>query len=252
MLSDEALLRYSRQILLPQIDVLGQTKLSESRILILGCGGLGCASATYLAAAGVGYIHLLDFDLIEDSNLQRQVAFSEDHIGMRKAESLAKRLQKLNSLIEVDFSIERAEKSTFTHALKDIDLILDGCDNFQTRFMVNRASVQLAIPLVSAAAIGFQGQLCSFDPGLDKSPCYRCLYPDQASEDQPTCHEAGVIGPLVGTIGSMQALEALKVLLGFGESLVGSLMLLDAITWEQKKIALEKDPACPVCTSIPK
>ncbi len=247
-LSDDEISRYSRQILLSQVDISGQLKLKQSKVLILGCGGLGCASATYLAAAGIGCISLIDFDAIDDSNLQRQIAFNESSIGEPKAKALANRLTQINRHIQVDYRIEKAIESNLLGQLENFDLVLDGCDNFETRFTANRAAVKLKTPLVSAAAIGFQGQLASFDANISTSPCYRCLYPDEVDEQQQTCHEAGVMGPLVGMLGSMQALEAIKLCLDMQDNLVGKLLLVDAKAWSQKKLVLTKDPNCPVCS----
>ncbi len=246
MLSDDELLRYSRQILMPKFDVAGQAALKSARVLVLGAGGLGCPVALYLGAAGVGQLTLVDDDDIELANLQRQIGFEQSELGESKAEALARRVQDINPLISVTALNQRLEGDELARRVAEASLVVDCCDNFQTRFAVNRACVAAKVPLVSGAAIRGEGQLSVFDPRNEQSPCYHCLYPEQGNEDL-TCSEAGVIAPLVGMIGSAQAMEAIKVISGVGTPLVGRLLILDAwhMAWREMKLA--RDPECPVC-----
>lgn len=246
MLSDDELLRYSRQILMPKFDVAGQAALKSARVLVLGAGGLGCPVALYLGAAGVGQLTLVDDDDIELANLQRQIGFEQSELGESKAEALARRVQGINPLISVTALNQRLEGDELARRVAEASLVVDCCDNFQTRFAVNRACVAAKVPLVSGAAIRGEGQLSVFDPRNEQSPCYHCLYPEQGNEDL-TCSEAGVIAPLVGMIGSAQAMEAIKVISGVGTPLVGRLLILDAwhMAWREMKLA--RDPECPVC-----
>lgn len=238
--------RYSRHMVMSEIGVNGQQTLLDSHVLIVGAGGLGSAAALYLAAAGVGRISIADRDVVELSNLQRQILHGEADIGRSKVASAADRLAAMNSEIQVDCLSGTLEGDGLKQAVSEADLVLDGSDNFPTRFAVNAACVALRKPLVSGAAIRGEGQLSVFTPGRGNSPCYRCLYTD-AGIDQESCEEAGVLGPLVGVIGSLQALEAIKLLLGLGQSLAGRLLLLDAHTLKWREIRLKRDPACPVC-----
>ena len=219
-LSDEELLRYSRQILLAQVDIDGQLKLKNSRVLIVGLGGLGSPVALYLAAAGVGELHLADFDTVDLSNLQRQITHDTDSLGQLKVESAAKRLRAINPAIQLHLYPAGLDADSLVMAVAGVDLVLDCTDNFGIREAVNAACVAVCKPLVSGAAIRLEGQLAVFDPRQADSPCYHCLY-GHGSEAELTCSEAGVLGPLVGLVGSLQALEALKLLAGFGQSLVG-------------------------------
>src|SRR5690606_8954140 len=219
MLSDEELLRYSRQILLKQIDVDGQLRLKQGRVLIVGLGGLGSPVALYLAAAGVGELHLADFDQVDLTNLQRQIIHDSDSLGTGKVDSAIARLSALNPEVRLVAHRTALDADSLVEAVAAVDLVLDCCDNFSTREAVNAACVAAGKPLVSGAAIRLEGQLSVFDPRRADSPCYHCLY-GQGSEAELTCSEAGVVGPLVGLVGSLQALEALKLLAGFGEPLV--------------------------------
>ena len=246
-LSDQQLLRYSRQILLPQVDVAGQLKLAQGRVLIVGMGGLGAPAALYLAAAGVGCLHLSDFDQVDISNLQRQVLYDLDAIGRAKAAVAAERLRRLNPDIDLHVHQQAMDAETLANLLTEVDLVLDCCDNFATRDQVNRVCVQVGKPLVSAAAVRLEGQLSTFDPRRDDSPCYHCLY-GGGDEAALTCSQAGVLGPLVGTMGCLQALEALKLLAGFGEPLVGRLLLMDALTGRFREFRVRRDAACEVCS----
>lgn len=246
MLSDQELLRYSRQILLPQIDIDGQLRLKQARALIVGLGGLGSPVALYLAAAGVGELHLADFDTVDMTNLQRQVLHDSTQVGRSKVDSAITRLSALNPQVRLVAHRQALDVDSLAAVLRQVDLVLDCCDNFTTREAVNAACVAAGKPLVSGAAIRLEGQLSVFDPRRDDSPCYHCLY-GHGSEAELTCSEAGVAGPLVGLVGSLQALEALKLLAGFGEPLVGRLLLIDALSTRFRELRVKRDPQCPVC-----
>ncbi|EST15383.1 molybdopterin-synthase adenylyltransferase MoeB [Pseudomonas fulva] len=246
MLSDQELLRYSRQVLLSQIDIDGQLRLKQSKALIVGLGGLGSPVALYLAAAGVGELHLADFDTVDLTNLQRQVIHDSASVGMSKVDSALQRLQAINPEIDLVAHRQALDEDSLAAAVAAVDLVLDCSDNFGTREAVNAACVAAAKPLVSGAAIRLEGQLSVFDPRRDYSPCYHCLY-GHGSEAELTCSEAGVIGPLVGLVGSLQALEAMKLLAGFGEPLVGRLLLIDALGTRIRELRVKRDPGCAVC-----
>lgn len=246
MLTDDELLRYSRQLLLPSFDVAGQLALKSARALVVGAGGLGCPVALYLAGAGVGELVVVDDDAVETANLQRQIAFEESDLARRKAEALAERLRRINSAVTVTAVARRLEGEDLLSQVARATVVVDCTDNFTTRFALNRACVTAKVPLVSGAAIRGEGQLSVFDPRVPDSPCYHCLYGEEGSEDL-TCSEAGVIGPLVGMIGTSQAMEAIKVISGIGQPLVGRLLLLDAWQMEWRQMTLAKDPGCPVC-----
>ncbi|CDF82229.1 Molybdopterin-synthase adenylyltransferase [Pseudomonas knackmussii B13] len=246
MLNDEELLRYSRQILLPQIDIDGQLRLQQARVLIVGLGGLGSPVALYLAAAGVGELHLADFDSVDLTNLQRQVVHDSTQVGRSKVDSAITRLQAINPQVKLVAHRQALDEDSLAAVLAQVDLVLDCCDNFSTREAVNAACVAAGKPLVSGAAIRLEGQLSVFDPRREDSPCYHCLY-GHGSEAELTCSEAGVVGPLVGLVGSLQALEALKLLAGFGEPLVGRLLLIDALGTRFRELRVKRDPQCPVC-----
>lgn len=244
-MKDEQLLRYSRQIMLPQLDVAGQQKLLDSTALIMGVGGLGSPVALYLAAAGVGHLILVDFDDVELSNLQRQVLHSSNDIGKSKTASARETLADLNPEIKITTVNNKLDTDDLIHYCEQVDIVIDGTDNFATRFMVNEACVQTNTPLVSGAAIRMEGQVSVF-MNDGNSPCYRCLYREEG-EEELRCSENGVLAPLVGVIGSLQAVEAIKVLTGVGETLNGRLLLMDALHMEMRTLKLKKDPACPVC-----
>jgi len=246
MLSDEELLRYSRQILLKQVDVEGQLRLKQSRVLIVGLGGLGSPVALYLAAAGVGELHLADFDTLDLTNLQRQIVHDNRSLGLHKVDSAMARLEALNPHVRLVPHRSGLDADSLGAAVAGVDLVLDCTDNFGIREAVNAACVAAKKPLVSGAAIRLEGQLSVFDPRDAASPCYHCLY-GHGSEAELTCSEAGVIGPLVGLVGSLQALEALKLLAGFGEPLVGRLLLIDAFSSRFRELRVKRDPACAVC-----
>lgn len=246
-MDDEQLLRYSRHILLPGLDVEGQEALLRSRVLIVGMGGLGCPVALYLAASGVGELHLADDDTVDLSNLQRQIAHGSADIGRGKVDSVAESIHALNTDIRVVPHSVRLSGEALVEAVAGVDLVVDASDNFTTRFALNRACYTARKPLVSGAAIRGEGQLSVFDFRREDSPCYRCLY-HEADDAALNCSESGVLAPVVGIIGSMQALEALKCLSGLGEPLVGRLLLFDGINMELRQLNLRRDPACPVCS----
>jgi adenylyltransferase/sulfurtransferase len=245
-MQDNQLLRYSRQIMLPQVDIEGQQKLLDARVLIIGLGGLGSPAAMYLAAAGVGCLILNDFDAVDLSNLQRQIAHDTDNLGLSKVESAQHTLLRINPEIQIDLIGHALEGEELEKQIAASEVVVDCTDNFATRFAVNRACVKSKTPLVSGAVIRFEGQISVFTPGYDDSPCYNCLYPDQG-ELEETCVRNGVIAPLPGIIGSMQALEAIKLILGLGLSLRGRLLLLDALSMEWNRMHLKKNPQCPTC-----
>lgn len=247
-LNDDELLRYSRQILLAQVDVEGQLRLKQGRVLIVGLGGLGSPVALYLAAAGVGELHLADFDTVDLTNLQRQVIHDSQSVGVGKVDSAMARLARLNPGVRLVAHRQVLDGDTLAEAVGAVDLVVDCCDNFATREAVNAACVAAGKPLVSGAAIRLEGQLAVFDPRDAASPCYHCLY-GHGSEAELTCSEAGVIGPLVGLVGSLQALETLKLLAGFGEPLVGRLLLIDAFGSRFRELKVKRDPGCAVCGS---
>lgn len=245
MLTDDELLRYNRQIMLPELDVAGQERLLASRVLIVGAGGLGCPLALYLAAAGVGQLVLADDDVIDLPNLQRQMAFATADIGRRKVDVLAERLHALNPHAQVTALPARLSGDALQEAVNAADAVADACDNAATRFAINRACVQAGKPLVSGAAIRFEGQVAVFDT-RHGSACYRCLYAD-AEQAPGSCATDGVFSPLVGVIGSLQAVEVLKTLAGVGESLSGRLLRYDALQARVQAFAVPPDPQCPVC-----
>ncbi|MEX5343548.1 molybdopterin-synthase adenylyltransferase MoeB [Pseudomonas sp. I2] len=246
MLSDQELLRYSRQILLAQVDIDGQLRLKQGKALVVGLGGLGSPVALYLATAGVGELHLADFDTVDLTNLQRQIIHDSASVGMSKVDSALQRLQAINPEVRLVAHRQALDEDSLAAAVAAVDLVLDCSDNFATREAVNAACVGVGKPLVSGAAIRLEGQLSVFDPRRDDSPCYHCLY-GHGSEAELTCSEAGVLGPLVGLVGSLQALEALKLLAGFGEPLVGRLLLIDALGTRMRELRVKRDPACTVC-----
>lgn len=241
------MLRYARQILLPEIDLAGQQKLQQSRVLIVGMGGLGCPAAQYLAAAGVGQLTLCDGDQVELSNLQRQILYSEADIGRNKASAARDRLRAMNSTIRVSAWNTAATAESLRAALETHDLVLDCTDNFQSRHAINQACHAAGKPLISAAAIRWEGQLAVFDFRNPETACYACLYPEGMEDDGDTCSRSGVIGPLLGILGSMQATEAIRILCGHPSPLSGQLLLIDAQNGQWRQIRLRRDPACGVC-----
>jgi molybdopterin/thiamine biosynthesis adenylyltransferase len=245
-MNDQDLLRYNRQIMLPEIDIAGQEKLQASTALIIGLGGLGCPVALYLAAAGVGTLILADDDTVELSNLQRQIAHGTADIDRLKVASAADSIKDLNPTTRVETIATRLTQQTLTDLLARVDVVIDGTDNFSTRFVVNDACLATRTPLVSGAAVQLQGQVMVVDPRQDDAPCYRCLY-QQATDEAFNCAENGVAAPVVGIIGTIQAMEALKLLAGFGTTLAGYLLVFDAAQMDWRKLKLPKNPACQAC-----
>lgn len=245
--SEAEIQRYSRHILLHEMGGIGQAKLKAAKVLVVGAGGLGSPLALYLAAAGIGTIGLVDADIVELSNLQRQVAHGVANLGQLKVASAAESLARINPLVEVITYAQRLGPENVKHLIADYDLICDGTDNFTTRFLVADACVAAKKTLVSAAVLRFEGQISTFKPHQG-GPCYRCLYPEPPPEGLvPPCSEAGVLGAVTGVMGTMQATEVIKEIAGIGQSLSGYLLVWDALAAEFRKIRLRKDPACPVC-----
>lgn len=245
-MDDQLLLRYSRQILLPEIDIDGQNRLADSSVLLIGLGGLGSPIAMYLAAAGVGRLVLVDDDVVELSNLQRQIVHSTADLDRPKVISARDRLAALNPNVAVETINHRLADDDFARLLPTIDAVVDATDNFDTRFNINHHCVRHRKPLISGAAIRFEGQVTVFHAGSADSPCYRCLYTNDAAVAE-TCSQTGVIAPLLGIIGSVQAMETLKVLMAIGHDLKGRLLLLDALSMEWQSMRFNKDPRCPEC-----
>lgn len=246
-MNDAQLLRFSRHILLDEIGIEGQEKLLHAHAVIVGCGGLGTAALPYLTAAGVGKLTIADFDTIDDSNLQRQIMFTEADIGRNKAETLAGRLNAVNSAAEINVITERLTEARLTEILRTADIVLDCCDNFATRQAVNRASVATRTPLVSGAAVRFEGQVAVYRPDLADAPCYACLF-DGDSADDGACALFGVFSPLVGIIGTTQAAEALKILMGSGTARHGCLRVYDGLSGDWQTFEFGKSPDCRVCS----
>jgi len=242
--------RYSRHLLLPQVGLDGQKKLEAARVLLVGAGGLGSPVAFYLAAAGVGTLRVTDDDVVDRSNLQRQILHVEDAIGRPKVESAARALTAMNPRVRVETVQARVTSANIDGLIADADVVIDGADNFPLRYLLNDACIKHAKPLVYGAVHRFEGQVSVFDAGRRRGgkPCYRCLFPEPPRpEDAPNCAEAGVLGVLPGVIGLLQANEALKLLLGIGDSLAGRLLGFDALAAKFREIRLAPDPACPVC-----
>lgn len=245
-LSDEQLLRYSRQIMLPEIDAGGQERLLNARVLIVGLGGLGSPAALYLAAAGVGTLVLADDDTVDVSNLQRQIIHRHEAVGEPKVASAARSLRALDPGVELVTIAERMEGAALAREAAACDVVLDATDNFAARYAINDACLAAGTPLVSGAAIRWEGQVAVFDPRDPQSPCYRCLY--RGGDDEAlNCAENGVIAPLVGIIGACQALEAIKLICAVGETLSGYVLYFDARVMEWRRLRLSRDPACPSC-----
>jgi adenylyltransferase/sulfurtransferase len=246
-MNDEQLLRYSRHLLLDEMGVEAQERLLASTMLVVGAGGLGSPAALYLAAAGVGRILLADDDAVDLTNLQRQILHRQERVGEPKAESGRRSLLELNPGIEVRAIVQRLAGSALLDAVSECSVVLDCCDNFDTRHAINRACVAAGVPLVSGAAIRFDGQLAVFDPRSADSPCYHCLFPEGQDIEEVRCATMGVFAPLTGIIGTMQAAEALKLAGGFGMPIVGQLQLLDAREMQWHSVQIPRDPECPVC-----
>jgi adenylyltransferase/sulfurtransferase len=246
-MQDTDLLRYSRHILLQDIGIAGQQAILDARVLIVGAGGLGSPIALYLAASGVGYISIADNDTVDVSNLQRQIIHPDESVGLNKAQSAAATLQRINPHVQLNAISTRLSGDALALQIASHDIVIDATDNFATRHAINRACVTHRKPLVSGAAVRFDGQVTVFDLRTEHSPCYHCLYPDNGAEDEIRCTENGVFSPLVGIIGATQAAETLKLISNIGTSLNGRLLLLDALDMQWRSIKLKRDPHCAVC-----
>ena len=253
-LDADALERYSRHLRLPEVDSDGQRKLLDASVLLVGAGGLGSPAAFYLAAAGVGRLRIVDDDVIERSNLQRQILHTDARVGARKAQSAAQTLAALNPTILIEPVDTRLTDANVDSLLDGMDVVIDGADNFPTRYLLNAACIRHALPLVYGAVHRFEGQVSVFDAGRNRgiAPCYRCLFPEAPrDEDAPNCSEAGVLGVLPGVIGLLQATEAIKLIMGIGEPLAGRLLQFDALALRFHETRLAPDPACPACAPVP-
>ena len=249
-MNDNQLLRYSRHILLPKIGYEGQEKLTKSHALIVGAGGLGSPVALYLAASGVGKLTICDFDTVDLTNLQRQIIHTTQSVGINKAVSAQQTIYEINPEIIVQTIQQKSTEAEFKALAANVDVVIDCSDNFATRYALNSVCLQLKKPLVSGAAIRFEGQISVFDFRHLDSPCYHCLFPDNGEESDLRCATNGVFAPLVGMIGTAQAAEALKLIMNIGESLQGRLLLLDALSMEWRTIKLTRDPQCAVCAHL--
>ncbi len=245
-LSQEQMSRYSRHLIIPEIGEKGQQKLLDAKVLMLGAGGLGSPAALYLAAAGVGKLGIIDSDVVDRSNLQRQVLHTDERVGESKVESARQTIQALNPDVEVELFNTRLTSENVLSIFEGYDLVIDGGDNFPTRYLINDACVHLGIPNVHGSVFRFEGQVTSFVP--HEGPCYRCLYPEPPPpEFAPSCQEAGVLGVLPGVIGLLQAIEAIKLIVGIGEPLTGRLLAFDGLKTEFREMKLRRDPKCPAC-----
>lgn len=250
LLSEDDMQRYARHIILPEVGEQGQQKLLKGRVLLVGAGGLGCPTALYLAAAGIGQIGLVDADVVDKSNLQRQVLFGESDVGRPKVEAARDRLLDLNSGIDVRTHYELLTSHNIYGIMAEYDVIVNGCDNFPTRYLVNDAAVLTGKPVVDGSIFRFEGQATVYVPG--EGPCYRCLYPEPPPPGEvPSCAEGGVLGVLPGTVGLMQATEVVKLVLGEGKSLIGRVLLYDAMDMKFRELKLRRDSECPVCGDNP-
>ncbi len=248
--TDEQIERYSRHIILPEVGGEGQSRLLESKVLLVGAGGLGSPAAFYLAAAGIGNMGIIDFDTVDLSNLQRQIIHNTERIGMLKTESAKKTIGLLNPDVKVTVFNEKLTSENILRLFEDYDYILDGTDNFATRYLINDACVMMGKTNIHGSIFRFEGQVTIFK--AVEGPCYRCLYPEPPPPGMvPNCQEGGVLGVLAGVIGNLQVVETLKLILGTGETLVGSLLIYDALKTEFRKLKLKKDPQCPVCSDKP-
>lgn len=249
-MNDEQLLRYSRHLLLEEIDVAGQEKLLNAHILVVGAGGLGSAAAPYLAAAGVGYITLVDHDQVELTNLQRQIMHSEKNIGKSKVVSGKEFLHQLNSNTHIETIEAKVSASLLDELLPSVDVVLDCTDNFATRHLINASCVKHQIALISGSALRFDGQISVFDPNNAASPCYACIFSPDEEFEEVSCSSMGIYAPLVGIIGAMQAAQALQVVIGFGESLVGRMLLWNARSTQIDEFKISRNPECSVCSKV--
>ena len=248
-MNDEQLLRYARHIMLPDIDIDGQEKLLAARVLIIGLGGLGSPVAIYLAAAGVGHLTLADFDTVDLSNLQRQIVHTTRRVGQPKVQSAREMLLEINPEITIVTLAHRLGLEELEAEVGSADVVVDCTDNFEVRFAINDACLRQGTRLVSGAAVRLEGQLMVVDPGDPEKPCYRCLYQDATGEGL-NCAETGIAGPVVGTIGTLQALETMKLIAGFGQTLAGYLLTFDARYMDWRKLKLPRNPDCPACNSL--
>lgn len=246
-MQDAELLRYSRHILLDEIGIEGQTRIVNAHALIIGAGGLGAPAAMYLASSGVGHITLVDHDSVDLTNLQRQIVHQTRSVGCPKVDSAAATLHALNPLVTVTAAKVRADSAFLDEVVPQVDVVLDCCDNFATRHAVNAACVRHGKPLVSGAAIRFDGQISVYDPRSTQHPCYACVFPPDAALEETRCATMGVFAPLVGIIGTLQAAEALKILTAVGKTLAGRLLMLDARAMEWTEVQLPRNPNCTVC-----
>lgn len=247
MLTDAELDRYARQIILPAFGGAGQAKLKAAHVVLVGAGGIGCPAITYLAAAGVGRLTIIDHDVVELSNLQRQPLFTDADIGASKASVAADAARRINPHVEAVAVVQRLDSGNARALLGDASLILDGCDNFVTRLAVNRAAAALQTPLLSAAIGAFEGQVALYEGWRPSSPCYACLVGDDPDQEGLNCAETGVMGALAGMIGTMAALEAVRALTGWGPALTGRLAIIDMLDRRWREVAIAKDPECPIC-----
>ena len=245
-LTDEQLLLYSRQIMLPQIDIQGQEKLLNAKVLVLGAGGLGCPALLYLAASGVGELVIVDNDVIELSNVQRQILFRSTDVGRKKTEVACERIELLQTNCNVTVMDNLPDDAQLMNLVEQADVVLDGTDNFNSRYRHNLACVHTQTPLISGAVIRFEGQVTVFDNKDAAAPCYHCLYSD-AQNEQENCAENGVLGSVAGLVATVMATEAIKLIVGIGESISGRLLLLDALAMEWRMVKFKQDPSCPVC-----
>jgi molybdopterin/thiamine biosynthesis adenylyltransferase len=246
-MNDEQLLRYSRHLLLEDIDVEGQEKLLNAHALVIGAGGLGSAAAPYLAAAGLGHITLIDHDEVEITNLQRQIMHTEASVGKSKVWSGKHFLSQLNSGIRIEAIEAKVTQSMLDDVLPSVDIVLDCTDNFQTRHLINASCVQHQVPLVSGSALRFDGQVSIFNPQHSTSPCYACIFSPDETFEEVSCSSMGIFSPLVGIIGAIQAAQALQMLIGFGEPLIGRMLLWNAKSTNIDEIRIARNPECPVC-----
>jgi len=247
--NDEQMLHYSRQIMLPAFGIEGQQRLHDAHVLIMGIGGLGSPAALYLAASGVGTLTLVDFDTVENSNLQRQIVHNTDSIGKSKVSSARQTLLCINPEIRINCVDKKLSQESLETMLHDVSCVIDATDNFDTRFMINRACVSKKMPLVSAAAIQYEGQISVFDLSQDDGACYACLFDEREVEENTNCSDNGILAPVVGILGSMQALEAIKLICNIGETLQNRLLIFDALALQWRTMKLKKDANCAVCGS---
>ena len=249
-MDDSQLLRYSRHILLNEIGIEGQQRILQGHALVIGAGGLGSPVALYLGSAGVGYITLVDDDVVDLTNLQRQIAHTVARVGQPKTESAAQAIAAINPAVQVTAIAARADAALLDSLVAQADVVLDCCDNFATRQAINTACVKHRKPLVSGAAIRFDGQISVYDPRDSQSPCYACVFPPDTEFEETRCATMGVFAPLVGIVGAMQAAEALKLLSGAGRALTGRLLMLDGLSMEWNELRLPRNASCPVCSAI--